>query len=344
MGVCHESHRASFEGWWYDVLTAIYPKTMTSAACPIPERISLNYHLLHKAKVADDLRHIIVDLSRACKYISYALQTTHAGLSGSKNDTSNAFGEEQLKLDVLADDLLRQYLCESSLTCCYISEEQRDIVELNPDAPYSVVFDPLDGSSLVDANFSIGTIIGIFEGDKVIGSTPRDMVASLYVLYGPRTLLVYSTGDGVHEFILNDVGEFILLREFLGVGDDAKNFSAGNLRAVNDNAKYREALNHWLDDEMTLRYSGCMVADLHHIFSKGQGIFTNVGGSKYPEGKLRLIFECGPFAYLIEQAGGKASDGTQSILDVKITEIDQRTPLIIGSSNEVDRTVKALAV
>ena len=129
---------------------------MTNAACPIPERISLNYHLLHKAKVVDDLRHIIVDLSRACKYISYALQTTDAGL----NATSNSFGEEQLKLDVLADDILRQYLCESGLTSCYISEEQQDVVELSSDAPYAVVFDPLDGSSLVDANFSIGTIIG----------------------------------------------------------------------------------------------------------------------------------------------------------------------------------------
>ncbi|MDA1208506.1 MAG: fructose-1,6-bisphosphatase [bacterium] len=313
---------------------------MTNAACPIPERISLNYHLLHKAKVVDDLRHIIVDLSRACKYISYALQTTDAGL----NATSNSFGEEQLKLDVLADDILRQYLCESGLTSCYISEEQQDVVELSSDAPYAVVFDPLDGSSLVDANFSIGTIIGIFGSAPVVGQTPRDMVGSLYALYGPRTILVYSTGDGVHEFVLNDVGEFVLLREFIGIGDDAKNYSPGNLRAVTDNAKYREALNHWLDKEMTLRYSGCMVADLHHILSKGQGIFTNVGGSKYPEGKLRLVFECGPFAYLIDQAGGKSSNGMQSILDLKITDIDQRTPLIIGSSNEVDRTVNALSL
>ena len=94
----------------------------------------------------------------------------------------------------------------------------------------------------------------------------------------------------------------------------------------------------WLDEEKTLRYSGCMVADIHHILSKGQGIFSNIGGSKYPEGKLRHVFECGPFAYLMEQAGGSATDGKGPILDKEITAIDQRTPIIIGSSNEVKRT------
>lgn len=310
---------------------------MTSASCPIPESISLNYHLLHKAPAPDDLRHLILDISRAAKYISYAIQTTETGLSGQKNQ----FGEEQLKLDVLSDDILRQHLCESNLVCCYISEEQNDVIELDSCAPYSVVFDPLDGSSLVDANFSIGTIVGIYKGD-VIGKTPREQVAALYILYGPRTLLVYSTGDGVHEFLLNDVGEYILLREFIGIADDAKNYSPGNLRAVNDNPVYKNAMSKWMDEEKTLRYSGCMVADIHHILSKGQGIFTNVGGSTYPEGKLRLVFECGPFAYLIEQAGGAASDGTQPILDKKITDIDMRTPLIIGSQNDVRNFAAAL--
>lgn len=304
---------------------------MPSAQCPIPGKISLNYHLFHKAKAPDALRHLIIDLSRAATYISYAIQTTDAGLSGQKNQ----FGEQQLKLDVLSDDTIRQYLCESQLVRSYISEEQEDIIELSPDSPYSVVFDPLDGSSLVDANFSIGTIVGIYEGD-VIGKTPRQQVAALYVLYGPRTVLVYSSGDGVHEFLLNDVGEYVLIREYLGVADEAKNYSPGNLRAVNDNPKYREAMIRWLDGEKTLRYSGCMVADIHHILSKGQGVFTNVGGSKYPEGKLRLVFECGPFAYLMEQAGGAASDGTRPVLDKVIETIDQRTPIIIGSKNEVE--------
>lgn len=311
---------------------------MTSAQCPIPEHVSLNYHLIHKAKVPHELRHLIIDISRAAKYISYAIQTTETGLSGSKNQ----FGEEQLALDVLSDDILRQHLCESNLVCCYISEEQNDVIELDPEAPYSVVFDPLDGSSLVDANFSIGTIVGIYEGE-VIGKTPREQVGALYVLYGPRTVLVYSTGDGVHEFLLNDVGEYVLLREYVGIGDDAKNYSPGNLRAVADNSKYKDAMTQWLDEGKTLRYSGCMVADIHHILSKGQGIFTNVGGSKYPEGKLRLVFECGPFAYLVEQAGGSASNGTHPVLDTKITDIDMRTPFIVGSQNDVKAVSNILA-
>lgn len=311
---------------------------MPSAACPIPERISLNYHLFHKVKAPDKLRHLINDIARSCKYISYEIQIAEGGLSGGKN----VFGEEQLELDVLSDKIIQQHLCESELVCCLVSEEQQDVVELAKDGSYSVVFDPLDGSSLVDANLAIGSIFGIYEGSEIIGKTPREQVAALYVIYGPRTMLIYSTGDGVHEFILNDVGEFIMFREFLGVADDAKNYSPGNLRALTDNENYNKVVHRWLDQAFTLRYSGCMAADVHHILSKGQGVFTNVGGNKYPEGKLRLVFECGPFSYLMEQAGGASSDGTQSILDKKIEEVDQRTPIIIGSKNEVEKTVSEL--
>ena len=315
-----------------------------SPHCPSPSRPSLNFHLLRHSEAPDDLRHLIVDISRAAKYISYAIQTTETGLSGSRNE----FGEDQLKLDVLSDDIIREYLCENPQVCCYISEEQKDVVELHRDGKYSVVFDPLDGSSLVDANFAIGSIFGIYEGSDIIGRTPREQVAALYVLYGPRTLLVYTTGNGkgVHEFILNDVGEFILLRDHLGIGDNAKNYSPGNLRAITTNNGYKSALDRWLNDEKTLRYSGCMVADIHHILAKGQGVFSNVGGgpdTPYPEGKLRHVFECGPFAYIVEEAGGVATDGDQSLVDKKITAIDQRTGIIIGSKNEVASTEAILS-
>ena len=311
---------------------------MAKSACPIPEHISLNYHLFHRAKCPDDLRHLLIDISRAAKYISHAIQTTDTGLT----KTTNTFGEEQLKLDVLSDRIIHQHLCESEIVASFASEEHGELVELTTKAPYTVVFDPLDGSSLVDTNFAIGSIFGIYEGNDIIGKCPREQVAVLYVLYGPRTILVYSTGNGVHQFILNSVGEFVLLREFLGVGDEAKNFSPGNLRAVTDTPSYLNLLNEWLDEALTLRYSGCMVADVHHVLSKGQGIFTNIGGNKYPQGKLRLVFECGPFAYLIEQAGGKASDGTNPILDKKIESLDQRTPIIVGSKNEVERCCRVL--
>ncbi len=299
---------------------------------------SLNNHLYAVSKVPDKLRHLILDIARATKYIHHAIRTTDTGLAG----TANQFGEEQVKLDVLSDRIIQSHLTESRLVHSFISEEQSEVVELKKSAPYSVVFDPLDGSSLVDVNFAIGSIFGVYEGSDLIGRTPREQVAALYVLYGPRTLLVYSAGNGVHEFILNDVGEFTLLRENLGIADTAKTFSPGNLNAVNDTAAYGDLLRTWIAEKMTMRYSGCMVADCHHVVSKGQGVFLNIGGSKYPEGKLRLVFECGPFAYIASQAGGVASDGTNDILDKRIMEIDQRTPIIIGSKNEVERCCRVL--
>ena len=310
----------------------------TAPRCPLPTRPSLNDHLFRVGKVPDELRHLILHIATAAKYVQSAIRTTEAGLAGTKNQ----FGEEQVKLDVLSDDIIRQHLCESRLVSTYISEEQKDVVELSSDAPYSVAFDPLDGSSLVDANFAIGSIFGIYAGSELIGRKPKEQVAALYVLYGPRTLLVYSTGNGVHEFILNDVGEFILLREYLGVGDSAKTYAPGNAGSVNEDAGYKGVFDAWIKDKMTLRYSGCMVADIHHILSKGQGVFTYPAGAKYPDGKLRLVFECGPFAYLITQAGGSASGGKDPILEKKITDIDQRTAIIIGSTKEVERVCHLL--
>lgn len=285
------------------------------------------------------LRHLVMEIARAAKEIQWAIRTTEAGLSGSRNQ----FGEEQLRLDVVSDELISHHLRESRLVASYCSEEHDAIVELKPDAPYSVVFDPLDGSSLVDVNFAVGSIFGIYAGPDIVGRKPREHVAALYVLYGPRTILVYSAGNGVHEFILNEVGEFMLLREHLGVAATAKNFAPGNLGAVLDTPSFKKVVDGWVMAKMSLRYSGCMVADVHHILSKGQGVFTYIGGSKYPAGKLRLAFECGPFAYLMEQAGGTASDGSGNVLDRTIGSIDERTPLIIGSKEEVERVAAELS-
>lgn len=298
----------------------------------------LSDHLSQSGKAADELRELILHIAQAGVRIQAALRKTDTGLSG----TQNQFGEEQVKLDIVSDDIIQKHLKESGLVASYISEEQKDVIELSSTAPYSVVYDPLDGSSLVDVNFAVGSIFGIYRGNELIGKKPKQQVAALYVLYGPRTLLVYCTGNGVHEFILNDTGEFVLLREFLKVTDTAKNFAPGNLGSIMDDKPYHDVFHAWLKDKMTLRYSGCMVADIHHILSKGQGVFTYPAGSKYPEGKLRLVFECGPFAYLMEHAGGAASDGTGDIMNTTITDIDQRTPIIIGSKTEVRRACRLL--
>jgi fructose-1,6-bisphosphatase len=125
--------------------------------------------------------------------------------------------------------------------------------------------------------------------------------------------------------------------------DEVKTYAPGNLRAVVDTPNYRKMMNMWLDEGHTLRYSGGMVPDIHHMLIKGAGIFSNIGGSKYPQGKLRLLFECGPFAYIMEQAGGAASTGTMPVMDVKITDLDQRTPIILGAKKEVKRVSEVLS-
>jgi fructose-1,6-bisphosphatase I len=306
------------------------------AIAAMPDRLSLNAHLFRMG--ADDaLRHVINDIARACKYIQHAIRTTEVGLAGS----TNASGENQLKLDVLSNMIVGEELKESHAVKAYASEEEEGVKDVQPKGTYTVVFDPLDGSSLVDVNFAVGSIFGIYKGD-FLTRTPRDQVAALYAVYGPRTLLVCSIGKGVHVYYLNDVGEFLLLKEQLTVGDDAPTYSPGNLRAIKDTPSYRAMLDRWLDEQKTLRYSGGMVPDVHHILIKGGGVFTNIGGSKYPQGKLRLAYECGPLAYLMEQAGGAASAMSLPILDVRIDSIDQRTPIVIGSKKEVERVVGVL--
>lgn len=299
---------------------------------------------LYEAGSADSLRHLIMYIARASKYINHAIKTGDLGMAGS----SNLFGENQLALDVLSDKIIEDNLMICRLVSSAISEEKEEPAACRCDGDdhrgkYSVAYDPLDGSSLVDANLAIGSVFSIFEGDGFIGRTGRDQCAALYVVYGPRTTLTYSIGKGVHEFTLNDVGEFTLSRENLSVAETAKHFAPGNLRAVSVLPKYKELVNQWMDEQYTLRYSGGMVPDINHMFSKGAGIFTYPAfPPKYPQGKLRLLFECNPLAYLVEQAGGAAHNGESDVLDIKIEELHQRTPIFIGSKKEVERAVTAL--
>ncbi len=302
-------------------------------------RESLNSSLYDNG-ISNDLRHLINDIARAGKYVHHAIRTTDLGLAGS----SNKFGEDQLKLDVLSDNIIKEHLNESHLVHSHASEEEPALACLQKEGMYTVVYDPLDGSSLVDANLAIGSIFGIYERcDSLIGKKPREQVAALYLVYGPRTIMVYCAGNGVHAFFLNDVGEFVLLEEHLTMRDEIKTYAPGNLRAVVDTPNYRKMMDIWLSEAHTLRYSGGMVPDIHHMLIKGAGIFTNIGGSKYPKGKLRLLFECGPFAYIMEAAGGAASTGEMSVLDVEIHDMDQRTPIIIGATKEVKRVSDVLA-
>lgn len=296
---------------------------------------------LYQAGAPDSLRHLIMYIARAAKYINHSLQMGNLGVAG----TQNQYGEEQLALDVLADKIIMDNLQICRLVSSVISEEQKKETTCKCDRKevYSVCYDPLDGSSLVDANLAIGSVFGVYPGSGFVGRTGRDQVAALYVLYGPRTTLAYTIGKGVQEFTLNDVGEFILTRENIKVEDEAKNFAPGNLRASSQNPKYKALIDSWMNETYTLRYSGGMTPDVNHILMKGQGIFTYPPfPPKYPDGKLRLLFECNPFSFLMEQAGGASSNGMIDVLDIKIEDIHQRTPIYIGSKKEVERAVEVL--
>jgi fructose-1,6-bisphosphatase I len=303
-------------------------------------QVSLDKHL-RDSKVDHDLRHLICTIARSAKYVQNAMQTGDLGLAG----TSNMYGEAQLALDVLSNQIFVKELQDSHYTTCLASEEMDETCK-TPDekkGKFAVAFDPLDGSSLVDVNFSIGSIFGIYEGEKFIGRKGDEQIAALVVVYGPRLTLIYTARNGVHEFILNAVGEFVLSQEGLKVEKDAKHFAPGNLRAVATEKKYYELIQQWMNEKYTLRYSGGMVPDINHIFMKGQGIFTYPGYVDAPQGKLRLLYECAPMALLMEQAGGRATDGHKRILDLEVEKLDHRTPIFIGSENEVKKAEKVLA-
>ena len=302
-------------------------------------KTSLNNHL-RKSGTPDSLRHLIVDIATSAKYVHHAIKTGDLGMAG----TSNLYGENQLALDVLANEIIKKHLSESYVVGAFASEEEVDIVEIEfGEKKYCVAFDPLDGSSLVDVNQSIGSIFAIFDGCDFFGKTGENQVASLFVVYGPRTTLVYTTKNGVHEFSLNDIGEFVLTKENIKISEDHKIFAPGNLRAVAENQPYSDLIEHWSKNGKTLRYSGGMVPDINSILMKGQGVFTYPGHSKYPQGKLRLLYECAPLSLLITQAGGEAiNQEGKNVLDIEIKNIEQTTPIFLGSKNAIETVKKHL--
>lgn len=279
---------------------------------------------------------------------------------GQKAGTMNASGEAQLALDVQANNIAVEELKKSKLVWWLASEELEDPEQIGDEhAPFTVVFDPLDGSSLVDVNFAVGSIFGIYawpsQGEcRAKHARPKEhterwdmmkkplkgdfQVAACYGVYGPKTTLVLTVRKGTHAFELNpEKNEFYLVQPDLHVDADAKYYAPGNARAANEIKGYKQWLDSALERGLTLRYSGGMVPDIHHILAKGSGIFAYPGFSKYPQGKLRLAFECAPMALLMEQAGGAASNGKNRILEQMINDVHQRSPIYLGSKNEVEK-------
>lgn len=292
---------------------------------------------LQSKNVHTSLAELIVELGRAAEEISQSI--IHA--STQKAGSTNASGEDQIAMDIAANSILVRTVKTNPFVSGYCSEEIDSFEVASEEGVYSVFFDPLDGSSLFDVNFSVGTIIGIYEGNDVLGRTPRGQVAALYTIYGPRTVMMLTVGQGVHEFLLTDAG-WELVNSDVQLGGTKKYFAPGNLRAAQERVDYLELVNAYMKEQYTLRYSGGMVPDLHHIFKKGSGVFMYPGMPSAPQGKLRLLYECGPMAFLMEQAGGASSSGTGSILDLPIREFHQRSPIFLGSKQEVERCVKAL--
>lgn len=252
----------------------------------------------------------------------------------------SVFGDVQLGVDVEADNLMWDICKTNPLIKEGASEEEPEVRVMHDDGKFSIVWDPLDGSSIVDNNWAVGTIVGIWPASSGIMSTGREQVTSLVALYGPRTTVFVVFDDGVYEFTYgaNGYDGWLASKERIQISKDSKIFSPANMRAAQEDAQYDKLLDYWKQNRYTLRYTGGLVPDICQQFTKGMGVFVNPTSEKSPA-KLRLAFEAAPFGLLVEKAGGKTSDGVSggSILDVPVTGIDQRTPLAIGSANEVDR-------
>jgi len=294
------------------------------------------------------VRKVIKDMLEVCAEITDALRTSLVTVEGTEND----FGDTQLSVDVIADELMWD-ACKTSEVIREGASEEDPIVrntDEEGEGEFTVCWDPLDGSSIVDNNWAVGTIVGVWpKSTGLIGATGRDQVTSLVALYGPRTTVLVALDDGTYEFtygcspegcMLTD-GSFepwIVSRSKVTIAKESKIFSPGNLRSAQEVPGYKKLVDYYLENRYTLRYSGGLVPDIFQQFTKGMGVFSNPTSKESPA-KLRLAFEAAPFGLLVEKSGGKTSDGVTggSILDVKIEGVDQRTAICIGSANEVDR-------
>jgi fructose-1,6-bisphosphatase I len=282
------------------------------------------------AGVEVELRRLIWQIAVVGKYISATIHEANRKLAGFKN----IYGEEQLSLDRGSDEILKNQLQFSGFVREYASEEQETIMKIGSGSEkYIVTADPLDGSSLVETNLAIGTIIGIHK-ESVFDTGRKTMVAALYITYGPLITMVYSAGNGAHEFVLNREGEYILAQENIKLKEKGSIFSPGGLRRewTTEHLKFIEQLEK---DGYKLRYSGGFVPDINQILIKKGGLFTYPALQKSPQGKLRLLFELQPMAFIMEQSGGRATDGLEDILSLKVEKLDQCSPIYIGSTTEV---------
>ncbi|MDD5160024.1 MAG: class 1 fructose-bisphosphatase [Sulfuricurvum sp.] len=248
----------------------------------------------------------------------------------------NSSGETQLQLDIQSDLIIEEELSRVDGVHTIASEEKEHPMVLNENGHYFIAFDPLDGSSLVDVNLSVGSIFGIYEGEF----TPSKMVASCYVVYGPRVELVFADEDKVSLYLLQN-GEFEYVKE-IHLNEKGKINAPGGTQQCWA-PFHKEMIDSFFARGYRLRYSGGMVPDLHQILLKGGGLFSYPGASDKPEGKLRMLFEVFPFAFIFEKAGGKAVDGSKRVLEKEPKHVHDTSPCFFGSCDEINEVLSVYA-
>ena len=309
-----------------------------------------------------ELSRLLRDIGIAAKIVNR--EVNKAGLIDILGDagTMNIQGESQKKLDVYANEQFISALSSGGECCIVASEENDDIIciesEISKNAKYIVAIDPLDGSSNVDLNVAVGTIFSIYRRKSVSGKASIEdvlqkgsaQVAAGYVVYGSSTMLVYTTGRGVNGFTLDpSIGEFCLSHPNMSIPKDGLIYSIneGNYvhfpEGVKKYIKYCQVEDAETSRPYTSRYIGSMVADIHRSIIKG-GILIYPQTASAQKGKLRLLYECNPMAFIIEQAGGRATNGFDRILDMEVTHVHQRTPIFIGSENMVKKAEEFMRI
>ncbi|MGB4061134.1 MAG: class 1 fructose-bisphosphatase [Burkholderiaceae bacterium] len=324
-------------------------------------KISLTRYLVEQQReeghIQPQLRLLLEVVARACKRISHAVNKGALGEVLGTAGSENVQGEVQKKLDIIANEVLIEANEWGGHLAAMASEEMDSIYLVPnryPQGEYLLLFDPLDGSSNIDVNVSIGTIFSVLkkpEGSQGVSEADflqpgSQQVAAGYCVYGPQTTLVLTVGDGVAMFTLDrEQGSFVLTEEHVQIPADTKEFAIN----MSNMRHWDEPVKRYIDEclqgkegprgkDFNMRWVASMVADVHRILTRG-GVFMYPWDKREPDkaGKLRLMYEANPMSWLVEQAGGAATDGRQRILDVPVTKLHQRVPVFLGSKNEVER-------
>jgi fructose-1,6-bisphosphatase I len=299
------------------------------------------------AYASGELSQLLRDIALASKVVNR--EVNKAGLidiMGAMGSTNTA-GDQQQKLDVLANIRFTRALAKGGEVAALVSEESETYVDLNNDAKYVIAIDPLDGSSNIDVNVSIGTIFSIYRRKTPPGMPIQsadilqkgtEQVAAGYILYGSSTMLVYTTGHGVNGFTYEPtLGEYFLSHPNMQMPENGKIFSINEGSANSFDSAVKNYIQDCKDKNMTARYIGSLVADFHRNMLKG-GIYIYPATAKDKKGKLRLMYECNSLAFIAEQAGGLATDGKGNrILEVELKDLHQRTPFFVGSKQMVEK-------